>query len=502
VRSIYYDTPDLDLHARGLALRLRDAPRGRIQTVKLAAEAAGGLFDRREVEAHVMGTEPDLSAVSDPSLRALLYAETLERGRCLEPVVETEVRRTRRVLVQPARAGRAAGAAPTRDRAGHGAPDTEIELALDVGEIRTRRGALALCELELELLRGDPCVLFDVALELQKAVDLTPVGEDKAQRGFSQLTGMAPAPRRARAPALAEDASVDDVLAAVLGDALAQMTANCAPALAGVDPEGVHQLRVGLRRARSVLALFKELVPAAPSRALRDEQRWLAGELGPARDLDVFLADLLEPLVRLRPDDGAMKRLRDEAVAARGVAYARARAALTSRRSARLVLVFGRFCAARGWREQPLSPQSARLFAPAREEGARLLARRHGRALHGGCDLEGKSAAELHALRIRLKKLRYTSEFLESLFPGKRARRFTRRVARLQDVLGHLNDGAVAEDLLAGLLARFGPEATADHHRAAGFAAGWAAKSGRGGLRRLAKRWKRFVSTEPFWPRS
>jgi triphosphatase len=494
VHSVYFDTPELALRAKGVALRLRDAPHGRIQTVKQAAEARGGLFERRELETQVPGSEPDLVSVADPALRALLYAETLDRGRRLEPMVETEVRRTRRLLALPDVASSGEGAA--------GSTAPEIELSLDVGEIRTRRGVLPVCELELELLRGDPSVLFDVALALQETLDLQPASEDKAERGFAHLTGMAPAPRRARAPKLSEDGCVDDVLAAVLGDALAQISANRTPALAGDDPEGVHQLRVGLRRARSVLALFEALVPAAPSHALREELRWLAGELGPARDLDVLLEGLLEPLVRLRPDDGALKRLRDEAVTARSAAYAQAREALVSPRYARLALVLGRFCTAGGWREQPLSPASARLFAPAREEGARLLSRRHDRVLAGGRDLESKSAAELHALRIRLKKLRYASEFVGGLFPGRRTRRFIRRVARLQDVLGNLHDGTVAEELLAALLARLGPEATPDQHRAAGFAAGFAARRARTGLERLAKRWKRFEATEPFWPRA
>ncbi len=478
LRSVYFDTPELGLRARGLALRLRDGPRGSVQAVKSFGESRAGLFERAECEAAVPAAQPDPTAVSDPVLRAALLAETLHRGHALHPVLETEVRRSRRLLV---------------------AGGSEIELSLDVGELRTRAGAEPIRELELELLRGEPAALFDVALALQADLPLRPAALSKAERGFLLLSGLTPAPRRARPLDLGPESTLDAVLEAVVGEALAQIAANQPAADAGQDPEGVHQLRVGVRRLRSALALFRKLLPEEPAASLRQELRWLGGETGPARDLDVFLAERLGPILRHRRDDGALKRLRDEALAARAEAYDRVRAALRSSRAARLLLSLGRWHAARAWRDQPLNETSARLFAPALDAARPLLARRHRKALALGRDLQGRSVAELHALRIQMKKLRYAAEFLRSLFPPKRADRFIRRTARLQDVLGHLNDVAMAEALLAGLLDRLGAEAGGDVRRAAGFVTGWSAHVASQALDQLDRRWQRFADTSVFW---
>jgi CHAD domain-containing protein len=373
--------------------------------------------------------------------------------------------------------------------------------------VRTRAGSEPIHELELELLCGDASALFEIALELAESVSLRPAVASKAERGLARLTGLAPAPRKAEPVVLAPDATVDDAVAATLGECQRQILANRAPSEAGDDPEGVHQLRVGIRRLRSALGLFKSVLPAEERASLRDELRWVQGELGPARDLDVFLAERIEPLLaergtgsRAGVDAGALKRLRDEAAHLRAEAYAGVRAALGSARFARLLLRLGAWQSGRGWREQPLSESSARLFAPAHEFARELLESRARKAHALGVDLPSRSAPELHALRIRLKKLRYAADFLQSLFPHpKRARRYLRRLARLQDTLGHLNDVAVAERLLAVLLERLGSDAGIAHQRAAGFATGWAAHSAHAALADLPRRFERFAATPPFF---
>jgi inorganic triphosphatase YgiF len=478
VRSVYFDTAELALYRHGLALRLRDVQRGYIQTVKALSPGTAGLFDRPEVEALVPGAEPDLDAVSDPALRAALHAETRQQGRPLQPVVETETRRTRRILEKDG---------------------SEIEFALDVGEVRTRAGSTPLCELELELISGSPAVLFDLALALQELVPLRPATRSKPERGFAQLTGISPQPRRARKLVFRPDASVDDLLAAILADGIAQIVENCAPAEAGADPEGVHQLRVGTRRLRSVLALFKGMLPAEPTLQLREELRWLGNTLGVARDLDVFVDELIGPLVEERIHDGALKRIRDEAVGLRAGAYEGMRVALASPRTTRLVLSLGRFQAARTWRDQLLSVESARIFGPARQVALPLLEKRHRRVLRLGRSMDQKTPAELHALRIQLKKLRYASEFLRGLFPARRADAYVGRIAGLQDVIGHLNDGATAERLLGGLLDHMEADVGVAHQRAAGFAMGWASHRAGEHMTHLEKRWKKFRKERPFW---
>lgn len=481
LRSVYWDTADLALHRRGVGLRVRDGGRARLQTVKGPVSPSVGLFERREDEAPVAGPEPDPAAVRDPALRAALEAETVQRGATLEPVVETEFRRTSRVLV--------------RDGA-------EIDLCVDVGEVRTARGARPILEVELELRGGGPEALYALALELLERTPLRVGHIGKAERGFAMLTGEVATPSKARPLELPPHATLDALLGAALAEGQRQVSANVEAAAHGADPEGVHQLRVGVRRLRSLLSLFREVLPPEAVAPLREELRWLGRALGPARDLDVFLEERLERLAARRPDDGALKRLRDEARAAREEAYRDVREALAGPRFARLLLTLGRFVADRGWRAQPLSEGSARLFFPGAEVGRALLARRwkktrrRARVLRRGAEAP---VPALHELRIECKKLRYASEFLAPLFPGRAPARFARRLSRLQDRLGHLNDAATAEHLCAALLARMGAEAGPAHHHAAGFVVGHAARTAEERLEGLAGDWRRLEKLGPFW---
>ncbi|HSJ95695.1 MAG TPA: CHAD domain-containing protein, partial [Myxococcota bacterium] len=134
-----------------------------------------------------------------------------------------------------------------------------------------------------------------------------------------------------------------------------------------------------------------------------------------------------------------------------------------------------------------------------RLHAAAVLERRHRRARKLGRRLAEATIEERHQLRIRLKKLRYAAEFTAGLHPGRPAARYARRLARLQDTLGHLNDVANAEGQLAVLLSRLGAAETDDEPRVVGFAEGWVAHSAHVELARLPARWERFADAARFW---
>jgi CHAD domain-containing protein len=305
-----------------------------------------------------------------------------------------------------------------------------------------------------------------------------------------------PEPVRAPRIELPPGATVDAFLAAVTDACLQHLVANEPAAVHGSDPEGVHQMRVAARRMRAALGLFAGVVPERQRGALREELRWLAGELGPARDLDVLGTELLAPIVAARPGDAGLARLRGAADSLRAEAQARALAALQDPRHRSLVRELGAWIASRGWREQ----SSVDLLAPARPWAAALLERRQRGARALGRRLAACSPEERHRLRIRLKKLRYVAEYAGALHAGRRTERYVRRLARLQDALGHLNDVALAEQRLVELAERLGPNDT-EARRAAGFAAGWLAHSAQRELERLPRRWRRFEEAGRFWDR-
>jgi inorganic triphosphatase YgiF len=481
LRSVYFDTPELALWRRGLVLRVREIGRRRLVGAKTRGVARGGLVAREEAEALLRWAGPDLRSVPRAELLAAIPDRRLARaigrevaGRRLVPRVETRVRRTQRRL----RLGVA-----------------RVELALDAGEVRAGRRSLPIRELELERIAGPLRALHDVALHLAAEVALRPGLIGKAERGFALLLGEEPAPSRAEPIVLERNASLDAVLAAVLGECLRQVAANQPAAERGADPEGVHQMRVGVRRLRSALRLFDEWLPERTARALCEELRWLGRELGRARDLDVFLFELLARLGQERPDDIGLKALREAAETARAEAYAGVRAALAPPRYTLLVLRLGRFVEGAEWRRRG----AARVATPARPTARRLLRHRAERLHQLGDRLAELSARDLHRLRIRAKRLRYAIELLGSLFGGKAPARAARRLAELQDALGHLNDQVTAERLVAELHAKLGPDAAPDVARAEGFVMGYAARSVAAGSDALAESWRRVARLDPFW---
>ncbi len=477
--SVYYDTADLALWRSGLVLRVRKLGRRLIVGVKTRGVVRGGLVARDELETRLAGGGADprrvargalLDTIAEPRLRRAL--ERAAGGERLAPRVETLFQRSA-LLVQFGTA--------------------RIELALDEGETRAGRLRLPIRELELELLAGPTRALFDVALSLATDFDLQPSSLGKAERAFERLLGENVAPARAEAIQLARDASVTELLHTVLGECVRHLTANRPAASSGSDPEGVHQMRVGARRLRSALRLFEEWLPPRTALALAAELCWLGRELGRARDLDVFVSELLGPLERERPEDAGLAALHAAAERARREAHAAVHTTLSSQRYALLVLRLGRLVEGtpiRGLAARPIS--ALRAVRP-------LLGRRAAKVHELGARIDQLSARELHRLRIRSKRLRYAIELVGPLFGEKRGARAVRRLAALQDRLGHLNDLASAEALLAQLRDRLGARASPATARAEGFVLGYAAASVAAGRAELSSAWRRVARIEPFW---
>jgi triphosphatase len=232
--------------------------------------------------------------------------------------------------------------------------------------------------------------------------------------------------------------AIDDTIARVVVNCRDHWQANLPAALDGRDAEGVHQVRVGLRRFRSALSLFKRFLPASQRDWLNTEAKWLADQLGPVRDLDVFIAD-----VKARADKGAQDAALDPLMHAAKIAHHNAQAAaITALRSPRMRRFMARldtWIEGRGWYADTDDAPDAAAFA--REALNKRLRKIRAVAARA----ETLSVAERHALRIAVKKLRYGIEFMTPALPEKRVARTQTVLKQLQDSLGHLNDLDVAE---------------------------------------------------------
>ena len=261
-----------------------------------------------------------------------------------------------------------------------------------------------------------------------------------------------PAWSRAAPVALKGHARLDDTIAAVIRACRDHWQKNVSAAIDGRDPEGVHQVRLGLRRLRSALGLFKRHIPAAQYTALAQEAKWLLSELGPVRDLDVFINVLAADFTpRVAEDEGFAQLIRSARLR-RDAAQVSAARALSSVRAERFATRLNTWLQGRGWRTDDAA-EDATIFA-------RHAINRRLRKIRGAAEGIAKlSVPERHELRIAVKNARYGIEFFHDLLPAKRAARWAGALKHVQDSLGHMNDLDVAERTIEKLV---GPEATAD----------------------------------------
>lgn len=482
LESVYYDTQDLALRRRDVTFRVRRQGRRYVQTVKAAREVSTGLSSRGEWEMAVGGAEPDLAALAGgPAGRHLGPVATGE----LRPLFTSRIRRRTNLLDGGA--------------LGEGAA---VEVAIDRGEIRTADGAvLPVSEVELELKRGGRRVLFELALKLAEAVPVRVETRTKSDRGYALAAGDRPAAVKAKRIGFEGDETVEQAFDRIARGCIAHLVANEACAADGRDLEGIHQMRVALRRLRSALSVFRSVLPDDQRAWFTSEARWLTGELGPARDWDVFLSDLLRPVDEALPEDPALSALRTAVSEARDGDYAKVRAAIASRRYAMLLLRAGAWVEARSWRRQDLSEEAARLFSPVRGLADALLEKRHRAVRKRGRRFERLSSEDRHELRIALKKLRYACEFFRSLYDDKPVRRYLKQLVALQDDLGHLNDVSTASKLLDALTRRSGGREGTGRCAGAGMVVGWHARGLHDLEPELVADWNRFARTAVFWSR-
>ena len=250
-----------------------------------------------------------------------------------------------------------------------------------------------------------------------------------------------------------------------------------------------------------MLSVFSKLLDPARVDWLKAELKWIADQFGPARDWDVFVAEILGPPKKAGVEPAAMIELAAAAEDRRLDAYALVREALKSPRYAGLVLRLSAFTETQGWAPQPCPPDHP-LAQPIMDWAASILNRAHKKALRAGDGLAKLDVPARHLLRIRLKKLRYNTDFLQALYDTPAKKKYLRALEHLQDDFGHLNDVAVAETLLADLAAdhpggRGGKAAAIDKASAA--IMGWHARGLHDSEPRLLTDWDTFTSAPPFW---
>jgi CHAD domain-containing protein len=221
--------------------------------------------------------------------------------------------------------------------------------------------------------------------------------------------------------------------------------ANLLGTIDDIDPEFLHELRVAVRRSRSVLSKAKGVVPEDVRQHHRVELAWLGDLTSPARDLDVYLLEWDGYVAPLEPAAAtALEPVRTELERRRVAAHEALSAALRSDRYEELVAKWER------WLREPAATSSGAPVAGA--VVAERVASAQRRVLSRGRDINSASPPEsLHDLRKDAKQLRYLLECFGSLMPDKPRKAFVSSLKSLQDNLGAHQDAEVHVALLREL---------------------------------------------------
>lgn len=418
--NTYYDTEGLALKKRGIGLRTRKLGNTWLQTVKCATPSIGGLSQRPEWEQPYTGAF-DFSGIDDARARKHL----LRHHSDLKAVFSTRFKReTRRYTPNE---------------------HVSILLMLDTGEISCGELREPLCELELELERGAPLDLLELASQLAADLPLLPSNTSKAERGYRLHEGRTPERPPRGSARLTRDISPISAFRLLALDCIPQWQHCIEANTPETTAEAIHRLRITQRRLRALMKAFGPALPEALVRTWDARLSQNADRLGPARDLDVMCDRVIAPVTGTDADEiAALTRLRTVASEARQAAHRTVARALEPATQAGLIL---EFMVALHSLPAPATTQPVDLRAFAQQRLAQL----HKLAFNRFKRAHDLAPDHIHRLRIAIKHLRYGCEFFESLRHDRSTRSAARSLTKAQQRLGDICDADMARSGLAAL---------------------------------------------------
>ena len=475
--TTYFDTPDHALHKHGYSLRVRKIGKTYTQCLKRQSEPLGAIIGRIEWEAELPDQIPQIDLLENKKIRTKLKRLT---GDNLQAVFQSVVRRQSRKLKFD--------------------DGTTVSLDIDVGEVTAGDAVQPICELELELLSGSAAHIFELAATINQTVPFRISTVSKAARGYSLLSKEEPRAQKWRQSKLFKNFTGEQAFVDNLQQAISYLQANEASVLLD-DAEGIHQMRVALRRLRAGLEIFQANIAQEKYDWIVSEAKWLRDELSAARSWDVFIDEFVAPVAKLSEPATRFELLLSAAEKERVLHRKQARSAVNSARYTEFILGLSTWLYSDIWRDSAPSPKAMDLSAAARKFCVKQL-KKQNRIVRKNCQkLKKMSEEERHNLRLVMKKLRYTIDFSANIYPDKQVLKFQKTLSPIQSRMGYLNDVLAAELLVEKMLSAEPNAATPAWFYTAGIVIGWHQREAKFTEKKLFKDVNRFLDTKAFWDR-
>lgn len=463
LEAFYYDTPSQQLQKAHLAYRIRREGGELLATVKEGGSSSGGLHKRAEWTVVVAEHTPDVEPFADMPIGPLL--NQLVGDEELTALYTTCFDRQRMLIYMP--------------------DGSCVELAADQGEICAGEQKAPILELELELKAGHPSAVLQLGAAIAKELPLLPERRSKYFRAL-QLVGLAEETgAKLVSPIVEGEKSGAGLAKLLIFNIQAVLLAQENFLLKPEDQETIHQLRIQLRRLRSLISFGEPVLSNDTCSTYADYIQQWGNNLGPVREVDVVLEAWQEMLAGGTVKLDVSPVLSDKLASKRTELVSRVQQDLANGvTTSSLLELWARLAE---YQQQSMLEQEVTLEDFARER----LAEWAQKLIGAGKKLDTGDAQAMHKVRIRGKKLRYVLESLLPLWPEK-GRRMIERFKELQDVLGVLHDAYVSQGVMHSILRT---QSNRLMYRDTGLLTGWQAHLGLNMQRKLNKQWRRVRKT-------
>ncbi|MBC8015754.1 MAG: CYTH and CHAD domain-containing protein [Sporomusaceae bacterium] len=464
----YFDTSTYCLQKAKLAYRIRRESEQWIATIKGGGTSSGGLHERQEWNVVVSSAEPDLTVFSDTDIGKRLLE--IVGSQLLEPIVITQFERRSLDVMMP--------------------DGSLIEIAADQGIIMAGSKSTPILEVELELKSGNPSALFKLGAVLAKEYPLLPESDSKFYRGLILLgLGKSQSQKAVKVVPIDKNQSATEGLRAIIAQLITQFLAVQQVFLKSqAQPEHVHELRICLRRLRSLLHLAGPIVVSEQYGWYQEELKKLGKALGVVREIDVAydswkqLSDCQSISIESSMNLGELLSKRRLLESEKIVKILHAGAATP--------LLLDLWATITDNSKVQLTQQPITVGEYAVSKLSHWLKT----AIKQGKTINWTDTENVHKLRLQVKRIKYVAEALEPVLYE--VSQLILRLDVLQDNLGLVNDTYSTEVLLKKLLKVNSSKAL---YLEAGMVIGWQRREVLFGQSKMNKHWKNFYRTAQRW---